>query len=164
MILVAFPFWSYPLTQCLVKADTMPQKYSTYSTSIRSYCITVKVFIVIVTYFSHSESTGELKTSSTRDQIRGTEVAPASSISQKQSATSPSWLSNITASTFGRKKSKEELNTSNGENRLKGKFRLVLKCKKQIDKHTGWSIYFFQKLSMNTVPSLPNLFFPLALV
>lgn len=115
----------------------MPQKYSTYPTSIRSYCITVKVFIVIVTYFSHSESTGELKTSSTRDQVRGTEVAPASSISQKQSATSPSWLSNITASTFGRKKSKEELNTSNGENRLKGKFRFVLKCKKQIDKHTG---------------------------
>lgn len=115
----------------------MPQKYSTYSTSIRSYCITVKVFIVIATYFSHSESTGELKTSSTRDQIRGTEVAPASSISQKQSATSPSWLSNITASTFGRKKSKEELNTSNGENRLKGKFRFVLKSKKQIDKHTG---------------------------
>lgn len=72
---------------------------------------------------SHSESTSELKTSSTRDQIRGTEVAPASSISQKRSATSPSWLSNITASTFGRKKSKEELNISNGENRLKGKFR-----------------------------------------
>lgn len=115
----------------------MPQKYSTYSTSIRSYCITVKVFIVLVTYFSHSESTGELKTSSTRDQIRGIEVAPASSISQKQSATSPSWLSNITASTFGRKKSKEELNTSNGENRLKGKFRFVLQSKKQIDKHTG---------------------------
>ena len=139
----------------------MPQKYSTYSTSIRSYCITVKVFIVLVTYFSHSESTGELKTSSTRDQIRGTEVAPASSISQKQSATSPSWLSNITASTFGRKKSKEELNTSNGENRLKGKFRFVLKSKKQ----THWlKHFFFQKLSMSTAPSLPNLFFRLALV
>ncbi|KAJ7392984.1 Serine/threonine-protein kinase plk4 [Desmophyllum pertusum] len=71
---------------------------------------------------SHSTSTTDQKTSSAKDLIRGTEVAPPPSSGYKPTANSASWLSNITTSTF-RNKQPKALETTNGENNLVTKFK-----------------------------------------
>jgi len=62
------------------------------------------------------------KTSSSKDLIRGTEVAPPPSTCFKETANSASWLSNITSSTF-RSKQPKDLEASNGERNLITKFK-----------------------------------------
>ena len=73
-------------------------------------------------HFSHCSSTSDQKTSSPKDVIRGTEVAPPASSGYKQAANSSSWLSNITSSTF-RNKQPKSLEGTNGENNLITKYK-----------------------------------------
>lgn len=67
-------------------------------------------------------SSSNHNTTSAKDMIRGTEVAPPPSSSLKQAANSPSWLTNITSSTF-RNKQPKATDTFNGGNNLVTKFK-----------------------------------------
>ena len=79
-------------------------------------------------YFSHVDrsSSSNHDTTSANDMIRGTEVAPPPSSSLKQTANSPSWLTNITSSTF-RNKQPKAMDMFNGGNNLVTKFKYVTK-------------------------------------
>ena len=83
---------------------------------------------VVNSHFSHTDSasTSNQKTSSAEDLMRGTEVAPPpSSSSYNQVSSFPSWLSNITSSTFGKKQPKGMQTASSGGNSLISKFKWV---------------------------------------
>ncbi|XP_068701948.1 serine/threonine-protein kinase PLK4-like [Montipora foliosa] len=67
-------------------------------------------------------STSNHNTTSAKDMIRGTEVAPPPSSTFKQATNSASWLTNITSSTFGNKPAKG-LEMSSGGNNLITKFK-----------------------------------------
>lgn len=88
----------------------------------------VCLFFVCSLYFSHVDrsSSSNHNTTSAKDMIRGTEVAPPPSSSLKQAANSPSWLTNITSSTF-RNKQPKATDTFIGGNNLVTKFKYVTK-------------------------------------
>ena len=93
-------------------------------------CASIFIFLLFDFHYSHTESrsTSDQKTASyTKDQMRGTDVAPPPSLGYK-SAESASWLSSITTSTFRNKQPKDKETAPNTGNSLIAKFRLTNNC------------------------------------
>ena len=93
-------------------------------------CESIFIFLLFDFHYSHTEShsTSDQKTGSyTKDQMRGTDVAPPPSLGYK-TAESASWLSSITTSTFRNKQPKDKETAPNTGNSLIAKFRLTNSC------------------------------------